>query len=214
MPQHLRSPPQQPPAIGQTAASGSASKRGSRAASQTSRTGCRTHSAKHPPGRNPATPSQRRKGAVSPTGADHTTAHGRRAAARRSTTRRPRRSIAICARVRGSSRVRHARHSMRKGRLAAAPGRHAGAQLLPTYERATPTAIAASRSLPLSREAVAQSREKVTVAVMVGRVAHDCPRLEPLSQPQGRLGATDKCYPTDQLMHQVMDRFVRQPHER
>ena len=25
------------------------------------------------------------------------------------------------------------------------------------------------------------------------------------------LGVADKCYPIDQLMHQVMDRFVRQP---
>lgn len=67
----------------------------------------------------------------SPGSAD-TTAHARRTGARRSTTRRPRRATAIHARS-GSSRVPRARQLMRKGRHAAAPGRHAGAQLLPVH---------------------------------------------------------------------------------
>src|ERR1019366_10407971 len=67
------------------------------------------------------------------------------------------------------------------------------------------------RAVPHCHEAGAQSREKVTVPVMVGGDGPRSPHLEPLSQSKRRLGATDKCYPTDQLMHQVMDWFVRQP---
>ena len=103
MPQHLQSPPQQPPAIGQTAASGSASKR--EAGPHHKPHGpdlALTRQSIHPvetrrrPRNDERKPSHRQAPITRPLTLD--------GAARRSTTRRPRRSIAICARVRRSSR--------------------------------------------------------------------------------------------------------------
>ena len=60
-------------------------------------------------------------------------------------------------------------------------------------------------------EAVAQSREKVTVPVMVGRTGHYHLNSSPCPNRSAVCGVINKCYPTDQLMYRVMDRVVRQP---
>jgi len=108
----------------------SASKRGSRTLHKLHAPDSQCPAAKHPPGRNPATRSQRRHGAVSgkrrynrPRQTDGSTAvHHPPAQSRDSNT-------PASGKQQSSSR----RQLMRKGRHAAAPGRHAGAPLLPVH---------------------------------------------------------------------------------
>ena len=90
-------------------------------------------------------------------------------------------SIAMRGLPESTRSVARASHQLPAGRQACR-----AVSSFPTSESACSTP--SCRSLPSMAEAVAQSREKVTVQVIVGRGGDDCPRLEPLSQPQARIG--------------------------
>ena len=66
-------------------------------------------------------------------------------------------------------------------------------------------------ALSLVVEAVAQTIQIPTALLTVGEHRRQSAVLHPVSQLAGGMGVITTCYPGDQLMHRVSDRFVRQP---